>query len=437
MTDPAPHEPASGGQDADNRPMSLRTMLLLSIPAVLIGVGSAVVLWLLDLAAQWLQDVLWETLPGVFGATGETWWWIILMLTLVGLAIGLIVQFAPGHAGPDSATTELSGPPPKVVVVPSLAVTVIIGLAGGVSLGPENPIMAINAALSVALVARITTRIPLSLIVLLSSAATIGALFGTPVAGALIFPGMVAAVRGGGSLWDKLFLPLAAGGAGAVTMLLLGGDPIGFSLEPMGPFQPGYLLWGSLVAIAAALVVVLAAWVFPFVHRAFHALKHPVIFTTLGGLLLGVLGVLGTPETMFKGLEQAGTLLTHPEDYSAWQLALFAGVKAVALLVAASAGFRGGRIFPIVFIGVAFGLLANALFPGIPLSLAVACAVMGMTIAATRDGWIAIFVAMALVGDLPVLPLLCLIILPTWLVVTRAPELLIHRRAVDPRPEWA
>ncbi|NYE18364.1 H+/Cl- antiporter ClcA [Microbacterium immunditiarum] len=172
-------------------------------------------------------------------------------------------------------------------------------------------------------------------------------------------------------------------------------------------------------------------------HRAFHALRHPVIFTTLGGLILGILGAIGTPMTMFKGLDQAAELLAKPGDYSASQLTLFVVVKLLALVVAAGAGFRGGRIFPIVFVSVAFGLLVNELFPSVPISLAVASAAMGMILAATRDDWIAMFVAIALVGDLEVLPILCLTILPTWLAVTRAPELLIRQRAGDRRPEWA
>ena len=143
-------------------------------------------------------------------------------------------------------------------------------------------------------------------------------------------------------------------------------------------------------------------------------------------MVLGVLGIIGGPITLFKGLEQTAELLEHPGDYTSQELALFTAVKIVALLVAASAGFRGGRIFPAVFVGTAFGLLAFSLFPGIPISLAVACGAMGIVLAATRDGWIAIFVGIALCGDMTVLPLLCLIILPVWLLVTKAPELVVH-----------
>ena len=79
---------------------------------------------------------------------------------------------------------------------------------------------------------------------------------------------------------------------------------------------------------------------------------------------------------------------------------------------------------------LAVGTLAAALVPGIPLQVAVASGVLGLTVVAARDGWVAIFVGVAVTQNLLILPILCLAILPAWLMVTRAPELLI-----TPRPE--
>lgn len=417
--------------DADTAP-SVKRLVVLALPAVLIGVGSALMLKVLDIVSGALQDYLWTTLPASFGATQSTPWWIFTVLTVIGALIGLIVWLVPGHGGVDSAITEMDGPFPTLGSLPSLGLVIVLGLAGGVSLGPENPIIAINSVLAMLLVGKLMPAVPPKLVAMLAVAGTIGALFGTPVAAALVFTGAVAAIKGGGSLWDKLFLPLAAGGAGAVADVLLGGSPIAFQLPALGPVQPIYLLTGLIVAAASALIAIGAAWVFPYLHRAFHALRNPLLFTALGGAILGLLGVLGGPITMFKGLEQTGELLTHPNDYSPGQLAAFAGIKLVALLVAASAGFRGGRIFPIVFVGAALGMFANAVLPSTPISLAVACAVLGVVLVATRDGWIALFIAEALVGDMHVLPLLCIIILPVWLMVTKAPELLVKAPKAEP-----
>ncbi|MGI9825051.1 ion channel protein [Agromyces sp. Marseille-Q5079] len=409
---------------------SVRQLATLAIPAIAIGVGSALTLRLLNGLAEILQGFLWTTLPASFGASEATPWWIFTVLTATGIAVGAIVWLVPGHAGPDSAMTELTGPFPGLKALPSIALVVLLGLAGGVSLGPENPIIAINAALSMALLARFA-KVPPQQIAALAIAGTIGALFGTPVAAALVFTGMVGAMKSGGSLWDRLFLPLAAAGAGAATMDLLGGAKIAFTLEPMGTLEPIYLLTGLVVAAVSALLGIAAAWVFPYLHRVFHALPHPFIGIALGGVVLGLLGMLGGPLTLFKGLDQAGQLLSDPDAYTPGQLAGFAGVKVVALLVAASAGFRGGRIFPVVFIGTALGLLGYAVLPDLPISLAVACGAMGITLVATRDGWISIFIGVALCGDMGVIAPLCLIILPIWLMVTKAPALVVEAPKAD------
>ncbi|MGR0318773.1 ion channel protein [Agromyces sp. ZXT2-3] len=402
-------------------------LALLAVPAIVIGVLSALVLRLLDVSAGALEDLVWTTVPEALGIAPDGWW-IVVVLTATGLAVGVCLQLLPGHGGPDTATTELVEPPLRLRVLPGLAVVTALGLAGGVSLGPENPIIAINVALAVAVLGRFMPRVGAKLAMLMAGAGTIGALFGSPVAAALLFTGILAAVRGGGALWDKLFLPLASAAAAALTMHLLGAPPLEFQI-PLEALEPIDLLWGTLIAIAAVIVGLAATYLFPLVHRAFHGLRHPILIATAGGFVLGLLGLLGGPITLFKGLDQMGELLENPDDYDAPTLALIVGVKILALLVAASAAFRGGRVFPAAFIGVAFGMLGHALFPDIPLAFAVACALLGILLVVTRDGWLALFLAVAVSGDISLLSWLCAIVLPTWLLVSKAPEFRITSRA--------
>ena len=126
---------------------TVRQLLLLSIPSVIIGVFTALALWLIDEAADILHDGIWSSLPKALGIDPNSGWWIFLILTCTGVAVGLTIWLIPGHAGPDSAQTELVSPPMSPVIVPSLALAAILGLAGGVSLGPENPIILINVSL--------------------------------------------------------------------------------------------------------------------------------------------------------------------------------------------------------------------------------------------------------------------------------------------------
>ena len=69
------------------------------------------------------------------------------MLSVLGLTVGLVVWLVPGHGGQDSATVELIAPAPTLGTLPSLTIVAVLSLAGGVSLGPEAPIIAINTGI--------------------------------------------------------------------------------------------------------------------------------------------------------------------------------------------------------------------------------------------------------------------------------------------------
>lgn len=415
-------------------PVPLKQLVVLAIPALIVGVASALILWLLDEAAGLLEGVLWTTVPGALGLPEDSRLWTFVVLTVVGVAVGLVVWKIPGHAGHDSATTELVAPPLPLKVIPGLALAVLLSLAGGVSLGPENPIIAINVAVGVALLGKLWPKIPTRLIIMIAAAGTIGALFDTPVAAALIFTGMAAGIPGEGALFDKLFLPLVAAGAGAITMTMLGAQALAFDVPAYTGPKPIDLLSGTIIACLAVLLGLAAAVALPVVHKIFHSMRNPLIYTTIGGVVLGLLGALGGRITLFKGLEQTDELLASYTQYGFWALLSFAVIKVVALVISASAGFRGGRIFPAVFIGAAFGLAAHALVPAIPVGLAVGCGAFGTTLAIARDGWVALFIGVITSGSLTVLPLLCIIVLPAWLMVRRAPLMLVTN-PVDGRRE--
>ena len=81
------------------------------------------------------------------------------MLTLTGVAVGLIVRYMPGHAGPDPATESLIGMPLPLSALPGLGLALIVGRRRRQP-GPENPITAINIALVAAAGARLLPKVP-------------------------------------------------------------------------------------------------------------------------------------------------------------------------------------------------------------------------------------------------------------------------------------
>jgi hypothetical protein len=64
----------------------------------------------------------------------------------------------------------------------------------------------------------------------------------------------------------------------------------------------------------------------------------------------------------------------------------------------------------------------SGLFPSLPVGFVVACATLGIVLVVARDGWLALFIAVAIPDDITLLPMLCIIVLPAWLLVSRAPE---------------
>jgi H+/Cl- antiporter ClcA len=311
-------------------------------------------------------------------------------------------------------------------ILPGLLVATALMLAGGPSLGPENPIIATNVALAFWAGRRFAPAAPGVLWVTLAEAGTIGALFGTPVAAALVISEALAGRQVKGLLWDNLFAPLTAASVGSITTALIGHPSFALDMPPLG--DPGWadVLSALVIASAAAVLGMAGVYVFPFVHKMFSLLRHPMAALPVGGLVLGLLGCLGGPLTLFKGLDQVAEMARNPDAYSAGRYALMAVVKVAALVVAASCGFRGGRIFPAVFAGAAFGLCAHALVSSVPASLGLAAGVLGMLLATTRQGWVSLFTAAVLVSSPTIIALLCIASLPAWLLVTGRPQMQLH-----------
>ena len=407
-----------------------RTMLLLSLPAVAIGIASSLILIVVMKIASVLQNLLWQRLPGTLGIAQDSPLWIIGVLTLTGIAVGLVNRFSQGHAGPDPACEPLIGAPVPPSALPGLIVALILGLAGGVSLGPEHPIMTVNIALAVAIGARLLPRVNRMEWTILASAGTIGALFGTPVAAALIF----SQTLNGSSevpLWDRLFAPLMAAAAGALTTGLFFHPHFSLPIAHYGQMEMTDILSGAIVAAIAIAAGMVAVWCLPRLHAMMHQMKNPVLVLGIGGFILGILGVIGGPVSLFKGLDEMQQMVAN-QAFSTSDYFLLAVIKLAALVVAAASGFRGGRIFPAVFVGVALGLMLHEHVPAVPAAITVSCAILGIVLVVTRDGWLSLFMAAVVVPNTTLLPLLCIVMLPAWLLLAGKPMMMVNRPKQQP-----
>ena len=186
------------------------------------------------------------------------------------------------------------------------------------------------------------------------------------------------------------------------------------------------ILSGAIVAAIAIAAGMVAVWCLPRLHAMMHQMKNPVLVLGIGGFILGILGVIGGPVSLFKGLDEMQQL-AFSQTLTAADFLLIALVKLAALVLASASGFRGGRIFPAVFVGVALGLMLHAHVEAVPAAITVSCAILGLVLVVTRDAWLSLFMAAVVVPDSTLLPLLCIVMLPAWLLLAGKPMMIAER----------
>ena len=109
----------------------------------------------------------------------------------------------------------------------------------------------------------------------------------------------------------------------------------------------------------------------------------------MAGLVVAGLAVIfsqatgkGTDEVLFSGQNQIGPFITHAASYGVGALVLLVAMKSLAYGVSLS-GFRGGPVFPSIFIGAVGGALLSHL-PGLPLVPAVGMGMGAMLVGMLR-----------------------------------------------------
>ena len=129
-----------------------------------------------------------------------------------------------------------------------------------------------------------------------------------------------------------------------------------------------------------------------------------VLVTTAFGALIGVSAMvyqLGSghsfTQVLFSGQSALPELVEHAADYSVGVLVLLMACKMLAYGISLSA-FRGGPVFPAMFIGAALGIAMSGL-PGMSLAPAVAAGIGAMCAAMLRLPLTSTLLATLLLGS--------------------------------------
>jgi H+/Cl- antiporter ClcA len=366
-----------------------RSYVQLLILAALLGVPVSAAAYGFLALADWLQGALFTDLPKSLGFDAAPVWWPLPLLTLSGLLVALAIRHLPGTGGHSPADGfHTSGPVPPVQL-PGIFFASLATLAFGVVLGPEAPLILMGSGLGVLAVRLAAKDAPpqaAAVMAATGSFAAISSLLGSPLIGAFLL--LEASGLGGPMLGLVLVPGLLAAGLG--TLIFLGLDSItglgtfSFAIPDLPAFDHltgadfGYALAIGLIAPFLGRGITLLALAVRSRVEPRMVLLMPVLGIAIAGLAIGFGEATDKPasEVLFSGQSALGGLVSHASEWSVGALLLVVACKSLAYALSLSS-FRGGPVFPALFIGAAVGVAASHL-PGLDLIPAAAMGIGAM-----------------------------------------------------------
>ena len=368
--------------------------------AALLGVITAVITFtfvvVVNLGTQWL----WEQAAPASGLPAPLV--IFLICTIGGLLVGVLVRVFGDHNGIFADVMREFGETGRFDYrnAPGIVITALVSLISGGSLGPEAPLADASCGIGTLVADRLNLEPRQTRSLSYSGlSGMLGAFITSPLGGPLL---ALESAQGGATgltlyFW-MLFPSLVASAVATVIFVALTGSFFG-TLYVFPDYVPKLsdLLWAVPLGLMGGLVGV----IFFVVLRRLQALMLPlknqlVVRGLIGGLGLGIVAAF-LPLILFSGEEQTAELIHNAAQIGVVMLIVLAVAKLFVTCFILAAGWRGGYLFPILFVGVALGLAANLLFPSIPVAVAVAATLGGGVVATMRAPLFAIIFTLVLV----------------------------------------
>jgi H+/Cl- antiporter ClcA len=388
-------ETAPAPADASSIIRSRRFIGILVLAAI-VGVVASLVAWLFLELIHELQGWVFTDLPKDLGFDKTPTWWYLPVLAIAGVITAFAVARLPGGGGHVPAE-GLNAEPTRPIALPGVFLAALASIGLGVVLGPEAPLIAIGAGLGFIAVGLVRRDAPPELGPLIAAAGTFAAisfLFGSPLIAAVL---LIEASGIGGERMPLLLVPgLIAAGIGSLVSIGMGAwtgvntSAISIQLLDLPTFDRPDLtdfLWTFPLALAVAGVTFVIFWL---ANRGVGISNaRPFVVLPAAGLVVAGLAIAfaeatdkGADQVLFSGQEQLGPLIAGAGTWSVSALLLVIAFKGAAYAISL-ASFRGGPVFPALFLGAAGGVLAAKL-PGFELAPAVAVCMGAATVSVLR-----------------------------------------------------
>jgi len=429
-----PAHPGAPGPPGPPDPVALlrsRGYVGLLVMAAVLGVPIAAAAYGFLALVTYLQEEIFTHLPHGLGFATEPVWWPLPVLAVGGVLAALAIRYLPGGGGPSPAGGFKIHGPPTPSQLPGVILAALATLVFGAVLGPEMPLIAIGGGLAV-LATKLARRrqVPAQGVKVLASAgsfAAISTLLGSPLTGAFLLmeaPGLVAS--GVGAL---IFVGLDnLTGLGTFSLAIPGLPPVS---HPYG----SEFAWAIVIGVAAALLGPALQWLGRLVQQ--YAQRWTMLVVPLAGLLIAGLAIgyaqaTGKPasDVLFSGESALGPLIKNSASYTVGALLLLLACKGLAYGVSLGS-FRGGPVFPAMFVGAAGGIALSHL-PGLPLIAGAAMGIGAMCVVMLTLPLTSVLLATLLLGSdgLAVMPVVIVAVVVAYVAAAR----IAPRPATPPAP---
>jgi H+/Cl- antiporter ClcA len=434
--------PGAQGPQAPSQPGVMATLrspgyLRLLAQAAILGVPISAAAFGFLALVSYLQKEIFTYLPHRLGFAAEPVWWPLPVLAVGGVLAGLAIRYLPGDGGPSPAGGFAIHAAPSPAQLPGVICAALATLVFGAVVGPDMPLIALGGGLAV-LATRLPRReMPAPRVKLLGSAgsfAAIGLLLGSPLLAAFLL--MEASGLGGPMMGMMLVPGLLTAGIGSLIFIGLG------RLSGLGTFSlaiPGLphfarpdlaeFGWAIVIGLAAAVLGPAISWLGRYVRS--YAQRRTMIVVPLAGVAVAALAIIyaeltskGSSQVLFSGQNDIGPLIQHAAGYSVGALVVLLVCKGLAYAVSLGS-FRGGPVFPAMFLGTAGGIALSHL-PGLPLVAGIAMGIGAMAVVMLTLPLTAVLLATLLLASdgVAVMPLVIVTVVVAYVAAARiAPRL--------------
>jgi H+/Cl- antiporter ClcA len=347
-----------------------------------------------------LQQLLWQQIPDLLGGTPGWWVFVVLLVGAVGVWAALKLPGHGGHRPLDGLGINIG---PKQIG--SVVAAAVISLSVGAVVGPEAPLMAVGSAIGALIAMRAPAQVG-KVMMLAGAAAAITMILGNPMVAALLVL-EAAALKGspGGKKVMLAALPvLIAMGFGYLIQVGVG-DWGGVGQSKLAvPGLPAYDNVQGIDLLLALVVAVVTAGFTVFSIEAGTAVqnrvKRPLAGLLLTGAVVAALAVgtraitgEGIDVILFSGEEATSTVLGIT---SVATLLVIAVAKTIGYAASLGGGWRGGMVFPAVFLGTVIATGASLLVSGSNVSPLAAAGIAAAVAGALRLPFTAVLLALLL-----------------------------------------